>query len=100
LALAKTFLKLSEGIERLISFTCSCLEEEMRNYSNGRFNSDEIVEAIDKHRREHGDCYFENNEIKDSTTLSAKAQSFREKKLGWPMSPNSFRRVTSVKIKK
>ncbi len=72
----------------------------MRLYSNSRFNSDEIVEAIDKHRREHGDCFFENSEITNSTTLSAKAQSFREKKLGWPGSPNSFRRVASAKVKK
>ena len=72
----------------------------MRTYSNIRFNSDEIEEAIDKHRREHGDCYFENNEIKNSTTIGAKTQNFREKKLGWPMNPNSYRRVISTKVKK
>ncbi len=72
----------------------------MRIHPNIRFNSDEIEKAIDKHRREHGDCCFENNEIKNSTTINVKTQSFREKKLGWPMSPNSYRRVTSAKVKK
>lgn len=72
----------------------------MKLYSNSRFNSDEIAEAVEKHRKEHGDCHFENSEITDPAALNAKAQSFREKKAGWPRSPNSYRRVTSTNVLK
>ena len=70
----------------------------MKLYTNGRFNSEEVAEAIEKHRREHGDCYFENEEIKGSSNLNSKARTFREKVAGWPRSPNSYRRGPSVKL--
>lgn len=72
----------------------------MKLYTNGRFNSEEVAEAIEKHRREHGDCYFENEQITNPSDLSSRARSFREKVAGWPRSPNSYRRSTAVKLEK
>lgn len=70
----------------------------MKLYTNSRFNSEEVAEAVEKHRREHGDCYFENEEIKNPLNLNSKARTFREKVAGWPRSPNSYRRSTSFKL--
>lgn len=72
----------------------------MKLYTNGRFNSEEVAEAIEKHRREHGDCYFENEQITNSPNLDSRARAFREKVAGWPRSPNSYRRSAAVKLEK
>lgn len=55
----------------------------MKLYSNSRFSSDEVAQAVEEHRRLHGDCYFENNELSDPLALNRKAMSFRKKRLMW-----------------
>lgn len=72
----------------------------MKLYTNGRFNSEEVAEAIEKHRREHGDCYFENEKIANFSNLDSRARTFRERVAGWPRSPNTYRRGTSAKLEK
>lgn len=62
----------------------------MRLHSNTRFDVDEVAQAVEEHRRLHGDCYFENNEISDPLAISKKAKSFRDKRVMWG-------RVSSIK---
>jgi len=88
------------GLQLSREFSPFGLEIEMKLYSNSRFNSDEIAEAVEKHRREHGDCHFENIETANPAAPNANLLSSREKKAGWPRSPNSYRRVASTKALK
>ncbi|MBP1316640.1 hypothetical protein [Herbaspirillum sp. 1130] len=66
----------------------------MKLYSNSRFNSDEVAQAVEEHRRLHGDCYFENNELSDPLALNRKAMSFRNKRLMWGRVGSVKRRAT------
>jgi len=66
----------------------------MKLYSSSRFDSDEVAQAVEEHRRLYGDCYFENNELSDPLALNRKAMSFRNKRLMWGRVGSVKRRAT------
>ena len=71
----------------------------MRLNSNSRFDADEVAQAVEEHRRLHGDCYFENNEIRDPLAINKKAKSFRDKRVIWGRVASSNRRTAGSEEK-
>lgn len=65
----------------------------MKLYSKSRFNNDEVAQAVEEHRRLHGDGYFENKELSDPSAINKKTESFRDKRVMWGRVGGGQRRV-------